>query len=145
MATANLDGRDAEVTSNSVNTPIHAGGRLVVDEDGTIVSCDATCEELFEAPEKALVGRHISKLVPKLGAKRSRHGWLSPNVLFLSHCDIPFRTRRFDGTPFISALYFSPLANDELGRTQLLVRDITPQARFEFNPPRAWGGQWCVE
>ena len=78
--------------------------QFVLDEDGTIVGCDPSCEQLFSAPERELVGRHISGLAPKLAATRAAGGWLSPSTLFLSHCDIPFRTRRVDGTPFMSAL-----------------------------------------
>ncbi|MBI2799805.1 MAG: hypothetical protein HYX63_05875 [Gammaproteobacteria bacterium] len=37
-------------------------GRFVLDNDGIIAGCDAGCEQLFAAPERELVGWHISKL-----------------------------------------------------------------------------------
>jgi PAS domain-containing protein len=128
-----------------LNAPDSLCGRFVLDNDGVIASCDERCQQMFGAPESVLIGRHISVLVPKLAAKWSRTGWLSPNILFLSHCDIPFRTRRLDGTPFISALYFSRFTEHDQQRVAVLVRAASPQGCFGSDSTRVSNAAWCVE
>ena len=118
---------------------------MILDTHGVIVGCDAGSERLFAAAHRELVGRHISMLVPKLTATPSAGDWLSPTILFLSHCDTPFRTRRVDGTPFISALYFFQFTQDDESRIAVTVRDVSPQARGEQDSQRVTDAEWCLE
>ncbi len=120
-------------------------GRFVLDEHGVIVRCDKASEIMFGAAERVLVGRHISTLVPRLAAKCTWGGWLSPDILFLSHCEIPFRTRRFDGSPFISALHFFQFTEHNHQRVAVQVHDISTQGRVGAGSSRGWDSAWCLE
>ncbi len=120
-------------------------GRFVLENDGTISSCDAGCETLFAASEHALVGKHISVLVPKLATSPRAEHWLNPNIVFLSHCEMPFRTKRLDGTPFISALYFYRIIQGGLPRIAVLVRELSPPTRPENATWLFRQSEWCLE
>jgi PAS domain-containing protein len=117
-------------------------GRLIVDHHGIIVGCDAGCEDLFGGSAAELIGCAISVLVPKLALTTVDH-WLTPNIAFLSHCEIPFRTRQLDGTPFISALYFYRVAQGDALLTAVLVRELSPPVRVD--PAKADESEWCLE
>ena len=120
-------------------------GQLLLDADGTIARCDTNAVRLFRAPESALLGRHVSALFPRLAAEPDRNEWPTPRTMYLSHCDIPFRAFRGDGEPFVTALYFNPLADDAAGRILLLVREVgpwPPRSRTTADPT---GSRWCLE
>ena len=120
-------------------------GRFVLDDTGVITRCDEQGQRMFGTADSVLVGRHISDLVPRLAAKDGCGGWLSPNILFLSHCDIPFRTRRLDGSSFISALYFSRVREHGRPHVTMLVRDISSLSAGHRESTQAPDSAWCLE
>jgi len=119
-------------------------GRPLLNADGTVASCDTQAQQLFCASERALVGLHISELIPRLVSEPGNE-WLSAKTMFLCHCDIPFRALRINGGPFVSALYFNPLAGDPAGKILLLVREVNawpPRMRLSTEPDNHL---WCLE
>ena len=120
-------------------------GRFVLDDTGVITRCDEQGQRMFGTAGGVLVGRHVSDLVPRLAAKEGCGGWLSPNILFLSYCDIPFRARRLDGSSFISALYFSRVTEHGRPHVTMLVRDISSLSAGHRESAQGAESAWCLE
>ncbi len=122
-----------------------ACGRLLLEADGTIAGCDPDGARLFGTTDGELRGAHVSTLIPRLVAEPGNLAWLSPKTMFLSHCDIPFRAIKRSGEPFMSTLYFNPLADSPTGRIILIVRKVNawPHHARTYGPRIE--SDWCLE
>jgi PAS domain S-box-containing protein len=97
---------------------------IALDDEGLIQDCSSTCEQVFGYPRAALLGRHISLLVPKLeGTELVKQNQINPRLAFLCHCAIPFRARQRDGNSFASQLFFNRLDNNKSG-LRMIIRGL---------------------
>jgi PAS domain S-box-containing protein len=97
---------------------------IFLNEQGLIQDCNSTCEQLFGYPRTALLGRHISLLVPKLKhTELVKQSKINPRLAYLCHCAIPFRTRRRDGGSFASQLFIHRLDGAKPG-VRMIIRGV---------------------
>ena len=97
---------------------------IFLNEQGLIQDCNFTCEQVFGYPKTALLGRHISLLVPKLkDTELVKQSKINPRLAYLCHCAIPFRTRRRDGDSFASQLFIHRLDGAKPG-VRMIIRGI---------------------
>lgn len=95
---------------------------FTLDDQGVIIACSKTCEHLFDYPPDALVGSHISTLLPQLpSTELVQDDRINPRLAHLCHCAIVFQARRRDGRCFASELFINRLG---IHNVAVLVRSL---------------------
>jgi PAS domain S-box-containing protein len=104
-----------EVRSNDLAT-------FTLDDLGIIRDCSRACEPIFGYMQEALVGRHISMLLPQLAnTELVQEGRINSHLNFLCHCAFVFQARRRDGQSFTSELFINRL---DTHNVVVLVRNL---------------------
>jgi len=124
-------GRSLQVENPQVNAQASPGGpgagaidlaMLTLDDQGVIIECSRTCEHLFGYSPDALVGSHISTLLPQLSTTELvQDDRINPRLAHLCHCAIAFQARRRDGRCFASELFINRLG---IHNVAVLVRSL---------------------
>jgi PAS domain S-box-containing protein len=127
MATASI----LQVKSPLANTHATSGipgarstdlATFTVDDLGVIRDCSGACEPVFGYVQEALVGRHISMLLPQLAdTDLVQEGRINSRLAFLCHCAFAFQARRRDGQSFAGELFINRL---DTHNVVVLVRDL---------------------
>ena len=104
-----------EVRSNDLAT-------FTLDDLGVIRDCSRACEPVFGYRQEALVGRHISMLLPQLAdTDLVQEGRINSRLAFLCHCAFAFQARRRDGQSFAGELFINRL---DTHNVVVLVRNL---------------------
>ena len=104
-----------EIRSNDLAT-------LILDDLGVILDCSRACEPVFGYLQEALVGRHISVLLPQLAnTDLVQEGRINSRLAFLCHCAFAFQARRRDGESFAGELFINRL---DAHNVVVLVRNL---------------------
>jgi len=104
-----------EVRSNDLAT-------FTLDDQGIIRDCSWACEQIFGYVQEAVVGRHISLLLPQLAnTELVQEGRINSRLAFLCHCAFSFQARRRDGRCFASELFINHLGSHNV---VVLVRSL---------------------
>ena len=127
MATASI----LQVKSPLANTHATAGipevpsndlAAFTLDDLGVIRDCSGACEPVFGYMQEALVGRHISMLLPQLAdTDLVQEGRVNSRLAFLCHCAFAFRARHRDGQSFSGELFINRL---DTHNVVVLVRNV---------------------
>lgn len=113
-ATPNLS-RAADARSNDL-------AALTLDDLGIIRDCSTACEQIFGYMREALIGGHISMLLPQLAdTELVQDGRINSRLAFLCHCAFSFQARRRDGQAFDGELFISRL---DTHNVVILVRNL---------------------
>ena len=104
-----------EVRSNDLAT-------FTLDDQGIIRDCSWACEQIFGYVQEALIGRHISMLLPQLAnTELVQEGRINSHLGFLCHCAFAFQARCRDGQSFTSELFINRL---DTHNVVVLVRNL---------------------
>lgn len=127
MATASI----LQVKSPLANTHATAGipearstdlAAFTLDDLGVIRDCSRACEPVFGYMQEALVGRHISMLLPQLAdTDLVQEGRINSRLAFLCHCAFAFQARHRDGQSFAGELFINRL---DTHNVVVLVRNL---------------------
>ncbi len=105
----------SEARSNDLAT-------LSLDDLGVIRDCSRACEAVFGYMREALVGRHISMLLPQLAdTDLVQEGRINSRLAFLCHCAFVFQARHRDGQSFAGELFINYL---DTHNVVVLVRNL---------------------
>ncbi len=127
MATANiLQVKSPQTTTHATSgiPDIRPGdlATFTLDDLGIIRDCSSACEQIFGYMQEALVGRHISMLLPQLAnTELVQEGRINPHLGFLCHCACVFQARCRDGRSFTSELFINRL---DTHNVVVLVRNL---------------------
>lgn len=96
--------------------------KITLDDQGIILNCCATCENVFGYRQDELKGHHVSKLLPCLqDTELVLEDRINTRLAFLCRCASPFQARRRDGRSFNSELFINRLGTHNV---VLLVRSL---------------------
>lgn len=104
-------------------------GIILIDESGTILAANKSCEKMFGYPEKVLIGVNVNELMPE--KYRSQHGLFvrqyvssgEPRVIGLNREIVG---KRFDGSIFHIALSVSEFVVDGHRNFAGILHDVSP-------------------
>lgn len=115
LANTRAASRIPEVRSDDLAT-------LTLNDLGVIRDCSSACERVFGYMQEALVGRHISMLLPQLAdTDLVQEGRINSRLAFLCHCAFAFQARRLDGHSFAGELFINRL---DTHNVVVLVRNL---------------------
>ena len=120
MAHTHIDGDETPANR-------HDPAALVLDERGMIRDCSKACEKLFGYRRSELAWQHVSKLFPQLSdVQLVQDGKFNPQLDFLCHFGLRFKTINHLGDSFDSELHFIHLDYREHRSIRLIVQPTTP-------------------
>ncbi|HMM47314.1 MAG TPA: PAS domain S-box protein [Thiobacillaceae bacterium] len=95
---------------------------LTLDDLGFIRDCSSASEQIFGYVRDALIGAHVSMLLPQLAdTDLVQEGRINSRLAFLCHCAFIFEARRHDGGSFDGELFISRL---DIHNVVILVRNL---------------------
>lgn len=131
MATASI----LRVKSPLANTHVTSGisevrsndlAKFTLDDLGIIRECSSACEQIFGYMKEALVGGHISMLLPQLAnTDLVQDGRINSRLAFLCRCAFAFQARCRDGQSFAGELFINRL---DTHNVVVLVRNLGTSA-----------------
>ena len=96
--------------------------KISLNDQGIILNCCSTCENVFGYRQDELGGRHVSTLLPYLqDTELVLEDRINSRLAFLCHCATPFQARRRDGRFFNIELFINRLGSQNV---VLLVRSL---------------------
>jgi PAS domain S-box-containing protein len=96
--------------------------KISLNDQGIILNCCSTCENVFGYRQDELGGRHVSTLLPCLqDTELVLEDRINSRLAFLCHCATPFQARRRDGRFFKIELFINRLGSQNV---VVLVRSI---------------------
>ncbi len=96
---------------------------LELDAAGVICDCDAGGEAVLQHHRSALLGKHISVLLPRLKEPHLLgNGEPTPRLRFLSHIGQQFEIVTGDGQKRLASLFWNRLTGPGPKRFRLIVR-----------------------
>jgi PAS domain S-box-containing protein len=128
MATAS---QRKQLTSTHINADspfeLHSAiprdlAKISLNDEGIILNCCSTCEQVFGYRQDELGGRHVSTLLPHLeDTELVLEDRINSRLAFLCRCAMPFQARRRDGHFFNIELFINRLGSQNV---VVLVRII---------------------
>lgn len=102
---------------------------MILDDSGTITSCNGACAELLGCTPPEVAWHHISKFIPKLQeAMLFNEHHLNPHLRFLSRIGHHFKAVKGDGTYFASKVFFVELGNSCDSFIRVIMRPVEVEA-----------------
>jgi PAS domain S-box-containing protein len=128
-------GQHQQLTSAQARIQVNAGSpcephaaipkelaKITLNDQGIILNCCSTCENLFGYRQDELEGRHVSTLLPSLrDTELVLEDRINSRLAFLCRCATPFQARRRDGRGFNSELFINRLGSHNV---VLLLRSL---------------------
>jgi PAS domain-containing protein len=112
---------------------------LTLDNIGMIRDCTESSEALFRYPRTEMIERHVSLLLPELGAMELvRDGEPNQHLRFQCRIGHRFSAMTRDGQRFPSKLFLNVLDSRGEGRLSLIIRPAQP---FRQGEARPWAQQ----
>ena len=72
--------------------------KIFLNDQGIILDCSPTCEQVFGCQQDELEGRHVSALLPHLeNTELVLEDRINSRLAFLCHCAMPFKARHGGG------------------------------------------------
>ncbi|MBI2801133.1 MAG: hypothetical protein HYX63_12790 [Gammaproteobacteria bacterium] len=115
-----------------------APATLTIDDQGIITECSNGAAHLCCAEQRELLAAHVSKIIPRFGAKTAiRDGHVDSTLEFLTHARMPFRIQRHDGGSFVAELVINQLDNEPCQ-----IRIVINEMDSEKDQNDA--SKWCI-